>query len=147
MSGQHLVYRPTDRYTNQPTDSCKTICPLFQGGHKYLDPSRIAKGIVSTIVQTFYLHVTWFWIMTILTMAAPHCSSPYSHRRLNPNPSFTFFKSSGSNILTTFPSTCMQTLVAFCKVRKQFNLVRSSTTDHKQGFSRLSVNHEQKFRK
>ena len=32
LSGQHLVYRPTDR----PTDSCKTICPLFQGGHNYL---------------------------------------------------------------------------------------------------------------
>ena len=26
LNGQHLVYRPTD--------SCKTICPLFQGGHK-----------------------------------------------------------------------------------------------------------------
>ena len=25
LSGQHLVYRPTDI----PTDSCKTICPLF----------------------------------------------------------------------------------------------------------------------
>ena len=34
LSGQHLVYRPTDRHTDQPTDSCKTICPLFQGGHK-----------------------------------------------------------------------------------------------------------------
>ena len=30
LSGQHLVYRPTDI----PTPSCKTICPLFQGGHK-----------------------------------------------------------------------------------------------------------------
>ena len=30
LSGQHLVYRPTVR----PTDSCKTICPLFKGGHK-----------------------------------------------------------------------------------------------------------------
>ena len=28
LSGQHLVSRPTDR----PTDSCKTYCPLFQGG-------------------------------------------------------------------------------------------------------------------
>ena len=36
LSGQHLVYRPTDRpiYMYRPTDSCKTICPLFQGGHK-----------------------------------------------------------------------------------------------------------------
>ena len=38
LSGQHLVYRPTDRptdlHTDRPTDSCKTICPLFQGGHK-----------------------------------------------------------------------------------------------------------------
>ena len=25
---------PTDRHTDRPTDSCKTICPLFQGGHK-----------------------------------------------------------------------------------------------------------------
>ena len=24
----------TDRQTDIPTDSCKTICPLFQGGHK-----------------------------------------------------------------------------------------------------------------
>ena len=24
----------TDRPTYRPTDSCKTICPLFQGGHK-----------------------------------------------------------------------------------------------------------------
>ena len=30
MCRQHLVYRPTDR----PTDSCNTICPLFQGEHK-----------------------------------------------------------------------------------------------------------------
>ena len=30
LSRQHLVYRPMDR----PSDSCKTICPLFQGGHK-----------------------------------------------------------------------------------------------------------------
>ena len=30
LSGQHLVYRPTDL----PTDNCKTICPLFQGGIK-----------------------------------------------------------------------------------------------------------------
>ena len=30
LSRQHLVYRSTYR----PTDSCKTTCPLFQGGHK-----------------------------------------------------------------------------------------------------------------
>ena len=35
MSGQHLVYRLTDRPTYRPTDSCKTICPLFQGGHNF----------------------------------------------------------------------------------------------------------------
>ena len=34
LSGQHLVYRPTDRHTNRPTYSCKTICPLFQGWHQ-----------------------------------------------------------------------------------------------------------------
>ena len=28
------TYRPTNRPTYRPTDSCKTICPLFQGGHK-----------------------------------------------------------------------------------------------------------------
>jgi len=28
-------YRQTDRQTNQPTDMCKAICPLFfKGGHK-----------------------------------------------------------------------------------------------------------------
>ena len=26
--------RPTNRPTYRTTDSCKTICPLFQGGHK-----------------------------------------------------------------------------------------------------------------
>ena len=26
--------RQTERHTDRPTDSCKTICPLFQGGHK-----------------------------------------------------------------------------------------------------------------
>ena len=34
LIGQHLVYRPTDRHTDRPTDSCKTIWPLFQGVHK-----------------------------------------------------------------------------------------------------------------
>ena len=34
LTGQHLVYRPTYRPTDIPPDSCKTICPLFQGGHK-----------------------------------------------------------------------------------------------------------------
>ena len=34
LSGQHLVY--TDQPTYRPTDSYKTICPPFQGGHKKL---------------------------------------------------------------------------------------------------------------
>ena len=34
LSGQHLVFRPIDRPTYWPTDSCKTICPLFQGGQE-----------------------------------------------------------------------------------------------------------------
>ena len=37
LSGQHLVYRPTYR----PTDNCKTICPLFQGGIKIKDKCNI----------------------------------------------------------------------------------------------------------
>ena len=34
LSRQHIVYRLTDPPTYRPTDSCKTICPLFQGRHK-----------------------------------------------------------------------------------------------------------------
>ena len=34
LSGQHALGLQTDRPTDRPTDSYKTICPLFQGGHK-----------------------------------------------------------------------------------------------------------------
>ena len=38
LTGQELVYRPTTRPTDRPTyrpsNSCKTICSLFQGGIK-----------------------------------------------------------------------------------------------------------------
>ena len=48
LSGQNLVYRPT--YWS--TDSCNTICPLFQGGHK-----KIRTSIVK-LFEAWGLYVT-----------------------------------------------------------------------------------------
>ena len=39
LRGHHLVYRPTDI----PTDSCKTLCPLFKEGINIIYPIQIYK--------------------------------------------------------------------------------------------------------
>ena len=62
LSGQHLVYRPTD--------SCKTICPLFQGGHKKPYNNHSQKPFI------YFMRTEWFLIWTNLNPLHPwmHCA-------------------------------------------------------------------------
>ena len=69
----------TVRPTYPPTDSCKTICPLFQGGHKnyqrkplFLKFSMLCYYRIISPCNSIYLHVllddTWsnVWVKLII---------------------------------------------------------------------------------